>query len=192
MEVEKELNIHGQVAIKDEKQCGIGNFNNKCRESVMKYENQWKYYVETQGRWVDFENSYKTMDLNYMESVIWAFKSLYKKKLIYQDCRVMPYSWKCQTPVSNFETRMDNAYRQKESKSVYVKVRLKEVPHILESATKDLKNIYLVIWTTTPWTLPSNLAIAINREIKYTLLTKNNNGYIVASNLADKIEKIII
>ena len=102
MEVEKQLGVSGQSAIKE---YGIDKFNDACRESVMKYSGDWKEYVSRQARWVDFSGGYKTMDVNYMESVIWAFKQLYTKGLVYEDMRVMPYSWKCQTPLSNFETR---------------------------------------------------------------------------------------
>ena len=94
---------------------GIEEFNKLCREDVQKYTKEWKEYVTKQGRWVDFDGGYKTMETPYMESVMWAFSELYKKGLIYEDYRVMPYSWKCQTPVSNFETKMDNAYREHES-----------------------------------------------------------------------------
>jgi len=118
MEVEKELSVSGRVAIEE---YGIDKFNQACSNSVMKYQSEWKDYVLRQGRWVDFDNSYKTMDLNYMESVLWAFKELYKKGYLYEDLRVMPYSWACQTPLSNFETRLDNSYREKESKAVTVK-----------------------------------------------------------------------
>ena len=99
MEVEKELGVSGQIAIKE---YGIEKFNAACRKSVMKYANDWENYVARQGRWVDFQDSYKTMDVNYMESVLWAFGELYKKGLMYEDFRVVPYSWACQTPHSNF------------------------------------------------------------------------------------------
>ena len=127
METEKELTaregyqISGQIAIQE---YGIEKFNDACRKSVMKYADDWENYVTRQGRFVDFKNSYKTMDINYMESVIWAFKQLHEKGLLYEDFRVVPYSWACQTPLSNFETRMDNAYRQKASKAITVKFEL--------------------------------------------------------------------
>lgn len=174
METEKFLTakencqISGQIAIKE---YGIEKFNQACEESVMKYANDWEHYVTRQGRFVDFKNSYKTKDINYMESVIWAFKQLFDKGLIYEDFRVVPYSWACQTPLSNFETKMDNAYRQKASKAVTVKFELTK-----ESA-KELgfegKKVLLVAWTTTPWTLPSNLALGVGKEIKYAVLEKS-------------------
>jgi isoleucyl-tRNA synthetase len=194
MEVEKELGVSGQIAIKE---YGIGKFNEACKTSVMKYAGEWENYVSRQGRWVDFKDGYKTMDVNYMESVLWAFGELYKKGLMYEDLRVVPYSWACQTPLSNFETRMDNSYRRKESKAVTVKFELEKTPEFLASAlaqvgicNADLKfasnnkkdmnikvgvtnpdqhqpRVFLLAWTTTPWTLPSNLALAVGKDIDY-------------------------
>jgi len=191
METEKELSsqenkkISGQIAIQE---YGIAKFNNACQKSVMKYSNEWEYYVTRQGRFVDFKNSYKTMDVNYMESVIWAFKELYDKGLIYQDLRVVPYSWSCQTPLSNFETRMDNSYRQKTSKAVTVKFIIEQDNSIYQKY--NLNKISLLAWTTTPWTLPSNLALAVNSKIEYSIVKINNNeAVIIASKLLDKYQK---
>lgn len=188
MEVEKELDIRGRLAIKE---YGIEKFNEACRKSVQKYTAQWQEYVTKQARWVDFEKDYKTMDTDYMESTIWAFKTLYEKGLLYEDFRIMPYSWKCQTPLSNFETHLDNSYKQKKSKSIYVKFELEESPEFVIKNFPDAKKTYLVIWTTTPWTLPSNLSIAINPNINYKAFQQENEVLIVAENLFDKfINKI--
>lgn len=178
METEKELGVSGRVAIEE---FGINKFNDACSNSVMKYQHEWKDYVDRQGRWVDFDNGYKTMDLDYMESVIWAFKELYKKGYLYEDLRVMPYSWACQTPLSNFETRLDNSYREKESKAITVKFRLRNYEHSFSS-----NNLSILVWTTTPWTLPSNLALAINNDIKYSLIDHDNEQFLIASSLIDK------
>ena len=228
METEKELTkqegkpISGQIAISE---FGIEKFNEACKKSVMKYADDWEHYVTRQGRFVDFKNSYKTMDLNYMESVLWAFKELHNKGLLYEDFRVVPYSWACQTPLSNFETRMDNAYRQKASKTITVKFQLQHpIENPVELKLKDqssniiasdhlpdfinyLKNfgynridnnenikIYILAWTTTPWTLPSNLALAVNQEIDYVLVKKNSPSqdqkfYILAESLLKNYEK---
>ena len=186
METEKELNVSGQIAIKE---FGIEKFNQACQKSVMKYANEWEYYVTRQGRFVDFTNSYKTMDLSYMESVIWAFKELYNKGLLYEDLRVVPYSWACQTPLSNFETRMDNAYRQKTSKTVKVKFYLREIPNFLTKLTNDVSKVALIAWTTTPWTLPANLALAIGEKIEYALIKKDQEILILAKNLMEKFAK---
>ncbi|MFT7086627.1 MAG: isoleucyl-tRNA synthetase [Rickettsiales bacterium] len=170
MEVEKELGVSGQIAIKE---FGIEKFNAACRTSVMKYADNWKDYVARQGRWVEFDGAYKTMDVNYMESVLWAFKELHNKGLMYEDFRVMPYSWACQTPLSNFETKMDNSYRRKESKALTVKFELEEIPEFLKEFNPEKVN--LIAWTTTPWTLPSNLALAVGNEIIYIPVKDENN-----------------
>jgi isoleucyl-tRNA synthetase len=175
METEKALGVSGQIAIKEH---GIKEFNDSCKESVMKYASDWKNYVQKQGRWVDFENGYKTMDVNYMESVLWAFKELHNKGLMYEDLRVVPYSWACQTPLSNFETRMDNSYRRKESKAVTVKFELEEIPEFLKEFNQ--KKVFLLAWTTTPWTLPSNLALAINDKTTYQATMHGETTHIVS------------
>ncbi len=185
METEKELGVSGQIAIQE---YGIGKFNDACRVSVMKYADDWKEYVTRQGRFVDFDGGYKTMDANYMESVLWAFKSLYDKGLMYEDFRVVPYSWACQTPLSNFETKMDNSYREKASKAVTVKFELTD-----ESAKKlgfEGKKVSLVAWTTTPWTLPSNLGLAVGANIEYAALSIGDKEILViAKNLIAKFAK---
>ncbi|MBL0725532.1 MAG: class I tRNA ligase family protein [Alphaproteobacteria bacterium] len=188
MGVEKELGIGGRVAIK---KYSIEKFNTCCRKSVLKYTNEWEEYVYKQARWANFENNYKTMDLSYMESTIWAFKTLYNKGLLYEDYKVMPYSWKCQTPLSNFETHLDNSYRQKKSKSVYVKLRIKNPNEALTKNWPNVKNFFAVIWTTTPWTLPSNLALAVNSDIEYTVIEKDGAGYIVAKELSQKLIEVM-
>ena len=182
MYAEKKLNISGKIAIED---YGIEKFNNYCKESVLKYTNEWQDYVTRQARWVDFGNDYKTMDKNYMESVIWAFKELHNKGLVYQSMKVMPYSWACETPVSDFETRIDNSYREKHSKAVTLGFELIEGDQII----KGYKSVLLAVWTTTPWTLPSNLAIAVGENIDYVVVEKEGVAIIIAENLLSKYEK---
>jgi len=190
METEKELTattgkpVSGQIAIKE---FGIEKFNQACEKSVMKYADEWERYVTRQGRFVDFKNSYKTMDLNYMESVIWAFKQLFDKGLIYESQRVVPYSWACQTPLSNFETKMDNAYRHKASKTVKVKFKLEN--HDAKKLGFENHTVSLVAWTTTPWTLPSNLAVAIGEKIEYALIQNSQEILILANCLVEKFAK---
>jgi isoleucyl-tRNA synthetase len=169
MAAEKELGISCRTPIQD---FGIENFNDICRTSVMQFSSKWEEYVLRQGRWVDFKNSYKTMDKPFMESVIWAFSQLYKKGLVYESLKVVPYSFACQTPFSNFETRLDNSYRQKTSKAVTVAFEL------LDNIFGDGKKCYLVAWTTTPWTLPSNLLLAVNTGLKYKAIEKEGSYYI--------------
>ena len=183
MGAEKELGISGRASIMH---FGIDKFNAQCRTSVMKYTQDWEYYVTRQGRWVDFKNDYKTMDTPYMESVVWAFSELYKKGLIYESMRVMPYSWAAETPVSNFETRIDNATREREDKAAYVKFKLKEKP----AGAPDAENYYLIAWTTTPWTLPANLALAVNKEISYSFcVNEADDCLILSETVARKIFK---
>lgn len=172
---EKELGISGRAAIQN---FGIDKFNEHCRTSVMRYTREWEDYVTRQARWVDFANDYKTMDVNFMESVLWAFKQLFDKGLVYEAHRVMPYSWAAETPLSNFETKLDNSYREREDKAVYVKFKLKEKPQ----GAPEAKNYYLIAWTTTPWTLPSNLALAVSEKgnVVYMAHLEHGDCYIAS------------
>lgn len=139
-------------------QKGIDSFNDACRASVLKYTDEWQAYVHRMGRWVDFENDYKTLNVEYMESVIWAFKQLHEKGLAYQDFRVLPYCWRDQTPLSAHELRMDDdVYQMRQDPAVTVGVRL-------ETGETAL------VWTTTPWTLPSNLAVMVGPDIDYVVV----------------------
>src|SRR4026207_1639264 len=108
LHAEKELAVTGRTEIE---RYGVARFNDHCRSSVLAYTAEWKRYVERQARWVDFDRGYRTLDLDYMESVIWAFKTLWERGLVYESFRVMPYSWAAETPLSNFELRQDDAYR---------------------------------------------------------------------------------
>jgi isoleucyl-tRNA synthetase len=159
MESEKQLGISGHAAIEA---YGIDKFNAHCQQSVLRYTGDWEAYVRRQARWVDFANDYKTMDLSYMESVMWAFKQLWDKGLIYEGYRVMPYSWAAETPLSNFEIRMDNSYRMRQDPAVTVRFRL-------DSKPSDPGPLSILVWTTTPWTLPSNLALAVGADIDYAI-----------------------
>ncbi len=180
---EKELGISGRQAIMN---FGIGKFNEHCRTSVMKYTNEWENYVTRQARWVDFKGDYKTMDVNFMESVIWAFKEIYKKGWVYEAYRVMPYSWAAETPLSNFETKLDNSYREKEDKAATVAFTLKDVP---KGAPEGCKEYKILAWTTTPWTLPSNLALAVSENVTYSYTIKDGVCYIHAASAAKGLAK---
>ena len=182
MESEKELGISGRRQIQN---FGVENFNDHCRESVMKYTKEWEKSVGRQARWVDFQNDYKTMDLDYMESVIWAFKQLWDKGLVYEKDRVMPYSWKAETPLSNFETRLDDSYRERKDPAVTVKFEILESD--LNFANKNKS--FLLAWTTTPWTLPSNLACAVGKDIDYEVISLNNENYIIAKNTLENFNE---
>ena len=152
MEAEKELRVSGRRAITE---YGIDKFNDYCRTSVLRYTKEWETYVTRQARWVDFDNDYKTMDLCYMESVMWAFKQLWDKGLVYEAYRVMPYSWGAETPLSNFEIRLDDATRPRQDPALTVAFTLDAAPRRRRPETR------ILAWTTTPWTLPSNLALAV-------------------------------
>jgi isoleucyl-tRNA synthetase len=164
MEVEKELQMSGRAAIIE---YGIARFNDYCRVLVQRTTDAWERYVTRQARWVDFQNSYRTMDLSYMESVMWAFKRLYDKGFVYAGERVLPYCWECETPLSNFETRQDDAYRPREDQVVTVSFELD--PVVGDDADPLSGPLHLLVWTTTPWTLPSNLALAVGRDIAYSV-----------------------
>ncbi len=179
MDTEKFLGFSGRDAIT---KFGIGKFNETCCSRVLMYTKEWENTVTRQARWVDFMHDYKTMDLSYMESIIWAFKELYKKGLMYEGVRVLPYSWAAETPVSNFETRMDNSYREREDPAVTVMFTLKP-------AAGETKPLKMLAWTTTPWTLPSNLALAVGPEIDYAVYEEDGVQYIIAEALAGKYKK---
>ncbi len=163
VEAEKQLGISTKSEVL---QLGIEKFNEACRTSVLRYTQEWERYVTRQARWVDFTNDYKTLDLNYMESVMWAFKTLYDKGLIYQGFRVLAYCWRCETPLSNTETRMDDVYRERQDPALTVALRLETGENLL-------------VWTTTPWTLPSNLAVAVGPDIDYAVLERDGERYIL-------------
>ncbi|HET9060250.1 MAG TPA: class I tRNA ligase family protein, partial [Acidimicrobiales bacterium] len=178
MEAVRELNLPGRADIE---QYGIDNFNDYCRTSVLRYRSEWERYVERQARWVDFANDYKTMDLPYMESVMWAFRRLYDRGLLYEGYRVLPYCWECETPLSNFETRMDNAYRMRQDPAVVVAFEMAAPgPGSELSRLVDGRGLKALVWTTTPWTLPSNLALAVGPEITYSVLRAGDSCYVLA------------
>jgi len=172
-EAERQLEISGRQAITD---FGIEKFNDYCKESVLRYTSDWERYVTRQARWVDFANDYKTLDVSYMESVMWAFKTLLDKGLIYEGFRVLPYSWALETPLSNTETRMDDAYKQVQDPAL-------TVAFVLETGES------LLAWTTTPWTLPSNLALAVAPDVSYVRVRHNGTVYILAEARLGAYEK---
>ncbi|GAB2958633.1 isoleucine--tRNA ligase [Amycolatopsis acidiphila] len=162
-----ELEAERQLGITDKSQIdamGIAAFNEACRESVLRYTGEWQEYVTRQARWVDFEHDYKTLDVTYMESVIWAFKQLWDKGLVYEGYRVLPYCWRDETPLSNHELRMDDdVYQSRQDPAVTVGFRA-------EGNGNDLDGTYVLIWTTTPWTLPSNQATAVHPDLDYVVV----------------------
>jgi isoleucyl-tRNA synthetase len=171
-----ELEVQRQLGISDKAQIeemGIERFNDACRASVLKYTNEWQAYVTRQARWVDFDNDYKTLDPGYMESVIWAFKQLWDKGLAYEGNRVLPYCWNDETPLSSHELRMDDdVYQSRQDPAITVGLRV---------AGSELDGAYFLIWTTTPWTLPSNQAVAVNPEVEYVAVqAPDGRRYVLA------------
>ncbi|MDR2565628.1 MAG: isoleucine--tRNA ligase [Bifidobacteriaceae bacterium] len=199
IEAERELGIKNKSEID---RMGVAEFNAACRASVLRYTDQWEDYVSRQARWVDFANDYKTLDLPYMESVMWAFKTLWDKGLIYEGHQVLWYCFRCGTPLSASETRMDEVYRQRQDTAVTVGFELyadetgnaddavrpgsgtsagaPEDAGVAQAAQsrravhQRLAGAVALAWTTTPWTLPSNLALAVNPEVDYVLVAPEN------------------
>ncbi|NKQ57194.1 isoleucine--tRNA ligase [Amycolatopsis sp. K13G38] len=174
-----ELEAERQLGITDKSQIdemGIARFNDACRESVLRYTNEWREYVTRQARWVDFDHDYKTLDLTFMESVIWAFKQLWDKGLVYEGYRVLPYCWRDETPLSNHELRMDDdTYASRQDPAVTVGFRLQDNGNNLDGA-------YLLVWTTTPWTLPSNQAAAVHPDVDYVVVEADGTRFVLAEN----------
>ena len=164
MDVEKKLDLKGPREIRA---YGVAKFNEECRSGVLRYVKEWEQTITRIGRWVSFKNDYKTMDRSFMESVWWVFRQLWDKGLVYQGQRVTPFSWRLSTPLSNFEAGLD--YRDVDDPAVTVRLELVDKP-----------NEYLLIWTTTPWTLPSNLAVAVGEDIPYALVEFEGHRYWVA------------
>ena len=171
MSAEKQLGVSGRKQIE---QYGIEKFNNFCRQDVLKYSGIWVDMFKRIGRWVDFSHDYKTMDLPFMESVISNFKQLYDKGLVYEDYRVLPYSWAAETPLSNFE--VNQGYQDKTDNAITVMFKLENGMKIL-------------VWTTTPWTLPSNLMLAVGEDIDYVIMEEAGQKYILARALLGRYKK---
>ncbi|MFI1988434.1 isoleucine--tRNA ligase [Actinoplanes sp. NPDC020271] len=163
IEAEKQLGITSKAQILE---LGIDKFNEACRTSVLAYAGEWQKYVTRQARWVDFGNDYKTLDPSYMESVMWAFKTLFDKGLVYEGFRVLAYCYRCETPLSNTETRMDDVYRDRTDPALTVRFRLETGEDI-------------AVWTTTPWTLPSNLALAVGPDIEYGVFSDKDGQKLI-------------
>jgi isoleucyl-tRNA synthetase len=173
-----ELEVERQLGITDKSQIdamGIAEFNEACRESVLRYTDEWREYVTRQARWVDFDNDYKTLDPGFMESVIWAFKQLWDKGLAYEGYRVLPYCWRDETPLSNHELRMDDdIYQSRQDPAITVGFKVDR------GEPEELVGAFLLVWTTTPWTLPSNQSVAVNPDIEYVLVRSGERRYLLA------------
>ena len=165
-EMEKTLGISGKKQIEE---FGVDKFNEACRGIVLRYTDEWERVVTRMGRWVDFERGYRTMDLDYMESIWWVFKRLWDSELVYEGKRILPYCPRCSTPLSNFEA--NQGYSEVTDPAITVRF-----------TDADNPNLHYLAWTTTPWTLPSNLALAVGPEIKYVKVRDDENEYVLAEN----------
>jgi len=163
-EMEKDLNLAGK---KDIEAYGIDKFNESCRSIVLRYTKEWETVVTRMGRWVDFKRGYRTMDKNYMESIWWVFKQLWDKGYIYEGHKILPYCPRCATPLSNFEA--NQGYEEVEDPAITIRFRDEKDPHL-----------YYLAWTTTPWTLPSNMALAVGENIDYVKIADGETFYILA------------
>ena len=176
MEVQKILGLSGPGEIRE---FGIDRFNEACRSHVQTNTESWETITRRIGRWVDFENDYKTMDVDFMESVWWVFRRLWDRGLIYRDFKVLPYSWGASTPLSNFEANLD--YRDIDDPAITVRLR------VLQTHGPIREGDYLTIWTTTPWTLPGNLAVAVGEDILYSAIDVDGERHWVAANLGESL-----
>lgn len=172
-EIEKELKLSGR---KDIEKIGVARFNAECRKSVFRYTEEWEKLLKRIARWVDFGRSYATLENNYMESIWWVFKEIWRKGLIYQGYKSMHICPRCETPLSNFEVTL--GYKDVTDISVFVKFKLIDGP---------LAGAHALAWTTTPWTLPGNMFLALNPDIDYALVEQEGERYIIAKSLAVKV-----
>ncbi len=167
-EVEQTLGLNGRHEIEN---FGEGSFNEKCRSIVLRYTREWRETVDRMARWVDFENDYKTMDIDFMESVWWVFKRLWDKELIYEGMKVVPYSWRVSTPLSNFEANLN--YKDIQDPSVTLRFK-----------SNGRENLYFLAWTTTPWTLPANMSLCVGSKLTYCEIRDKKSGdcYLLTKN----------
>lgn len=178
-EVEKQLNISGRPEIEA---FGVPKFNETCRSIVLRYTAEWEKTVTRMGRWVDFKNDYKTMDLDYMESIWWVFKTIWDQNLIYEGYRVQPICPRCGTPLSNFEVNLGPQEKDNSGKTGHKKL---QDPSLTIRFKVKSEDAYFYAWTTTPWTLPSNLALAVGPEMDYVKVkTKDEVAYLAKGRLS--------
>ena len=169
MEVQESLGLNGP---RDIEAYGVAKFNEACRARVETNTEMWETITRRIGRWVDFRDDYKTMDLDFMESVWWVFKQLWDKGLVYRAFKVLPYSWGAATPLSNFEANLE--YMDVDDPAITVRLP------VTASHGPAREGDYLVVWTTTPWTLPGNLAVAVGDDIAYVAVVRDHQRHWVA------------
>lgn len=181
--IEKELGIKTTQQVEE---FGIGNYNEACRGIVLRCADKWEKQVGRLGKWFDFKNQYKTMDLSFMNSVWWVFKNLYDKGRVYEGVRIMGYSTSCATPLSNFEIQQN--YQEVQDDSLFIKILLKiNLESEKSEKMKKLVGANILVWTTTPWTLPSNYALCVGKDIDYVLVELDGIKYICGEKLIGNI-----
>ena len=180
--IEKELGINSRHEIES---YGIGNFNDRCKASVLKYTAEWRETITRMGRWVDFDNDYKTMSPDYMESIWWVAKELWDKGLIYEGKYILPYCPRCATVLSTHE--LAQGYKEKQDPAVTIKFRVKKAPQGMDDSSLADGNTYFLAWTTTPWTLPSNLGLCMGPDIDYVKIfdKESKENFIMAESRLD-------
>jgi isoleucyl-tRNA synthetase len=188
--IEQKLEIKGGK--KGIEELGIAQFNEACRSEVLRLDTEWEKIINRLGRWVDFEHNYKTMDTSFMESVWWGFSELYKKDLVYQGKKVVLYCPRCATPLSNFEIAMDNSYKDVVDHSVFIKFQAAPITTVSDTKTPDPQSPdplpeFFLAWTTTPWTLPGNVALAVQPEALYSQVKTKTELLWVAENLREQV-----
>jgi len=170
--------VEKKLGLKNKKEIlalGIEKFNETAREMVLQYAHDWKRYIERVGRWVDFDNSYKTMDNSFIESVWWALKEIHKKGRLYEGRKVLMYCPHCETPLAKAEIAMDNTYKDITEEAVTLKFKVKN-----PQKYNLPENTFILAWTTTPWTLPGNVALAVGNDIQYGVYKKDNESLVIA------------
>jgi isoleucyl-tRNA synthetase len=175
--VQKKLGLASNREIEER---GVKEFIDGCYEYTAATSAEWDWYIDKIGRWVDMDRAYRTMDQDYMESVMWVFKRLWDQELIYEGKRVSLYSWKLGTPISNFEVAMDDTYQEVNDPAITVKFKL-------EANKRFPEGTQVLAWTTTPWTIPANMALAVRNDIDYVLVTYNGEYMVVAKNRAESV-----
>ncbi len=179
--IEKELDLNSKTDIEG---YGVARFNEACRAAVLRYVKEWRRIVTRLGRWVDFDNDYKTMDPDYMESIWWVMKTLWEKGLLYEGYYILPYCPRCATVLSNHELNL-GGYKDVHDPAITIRFKVTGVANGSNAAQQGLEtladgNTYLLAWTTTPWTLPSNLALTVGPDIEYVLVQDGSERYILA------------
>jgi isoleucyl-tRNA synthetase len=191
--VQKNLGIQSNKEIE---KVGVKTFIDECYKYTAETSAEWDWYIDRIGRWVDMSKQYRTMDQDYMESVMWVFSELYKKGYIYEGKRVSLYSWKLGTPISNFEVAMDDSYQEVNDPAITVKFRLPE--NEISKLTTRLNGVpswdiasevYILAWTTTPWTIPAHMALAVNKDLEYVIVESDSVQFVVAKNRVESVFK---